>query len=72
MTGVWDRLKPFCMLVVLALALYLLAGTLRKYHYHDIVRVLTSYPARTLVFAALLTGCNYLVLTGMTSLPCVP
>lgn len=64
MTGVWDRLKPFCMLVVLALALYLLAGTLRKYHYHDIVRVLTSYPARTLVFAALLTGCNYLVLTG--------
>lgn len=62
------RLTPFLSVLFFALALWLLHGELKSFHYRDIVRHLESLPAARIWEALGLTLLGYLALTGYDTL----
>jgi phosphatidylglycerol lysyltransferase len=59
----WQNIGFIISAVLFGAAIYVIHIKLRKYHYHDIVRQLLQVPFKVLIFAAVLTICDYLVLT---------
>ena len=55
---------PLIMVTLFVVALAVLHHTLREYHYHEIVQVLSQMPGHRLFSAALLTFLSYATLTG--------
>ena len=61
-------LKPLLILALFAIALRILADTLARYRYRDVVSYLNSLPIDQIILAAALTLLGYLVMTGYDTL----
>jgi len=57
-------LRPACVVLVFAGALWLLYHELRRYRYEDILESFTQIPAAAIFLALALTALNYVILTG--------
>jgi phosphatidylglycerol lysyltransferase len=66
----FSRLKPLLSLAFFALALWLLHGELRDFHYRDVLRFLNALPLRHVLLAIGFTACSYLMLTTYDTLAC--
>ncbi len=61
-------LKPLLILLLFALALRILQGTLARYRYRDVLAYISSLPLNQIVLATILTLLGYLVMTGYDTL----
>lgn len=62
--GVLSRVAPYLGGALFLIALLVLRHTLRKYHYHEIIRHIEDLPLNNVLLALALTAAGYLVLTG--------
>jgi phosphatidylglycerol lysyltransferase len=58
------RIAPYLGGALFLIALFVLRHTLRKYHYHEIIRHIKDLPSGDVLLALGLTAAGYLVLTG--------
>ncbi len=61
---VLTRVAPYLGGALFLIALLVLRHTLRKYHYHEIIRHIRNLPPGDIALALALTAAGYLVLTG--------
>ncbi len=60
----FSRVAPYLGAALFLIALLVLRHTLRKYHYHEIIRHIKELPLNDVLLALALTAAGYLVLTG--------